>query len=50
MYDELAELFEEENFRNGASREKSMLDSLNQYIAKMMKDKNQNNYQKSRPG
>ena len=50
MYDELADLIEQEEFRSGSSLGKNFIDTLHMYISKMLKDKNQINYQKSNPG
>lgn len=47
MYGELEEMFENEEVQKEAHRDKNFVDTVQLYIARMMKDKNQNNYYRS---
>lgn len=47
MYGELEEMFENEEVQQEAHRDRNFVDTVQLYIARMMKDKNQNNYHRS---
>lgn len=47
MYEELEEIFENEEVQKQAQKERSIIETVQVYIGKMLKDKNQNNYHKS---
>lgn len=49
MYEELEEMFENEGVQKEAQRDRHFIESVQVYIGKMLKDKNQNNYHKSNP-
>jgi hypothetical protein len=49
MYEELEEMFENEQVQREAQRDRNFIESIQLYIGKMLKDKNQNNYHKSNP-
>lgn len=49
MYGELEEMFEDEEVQEQAKKDRHILETVQVYVAKMLKDKNQNNYQRSRP-
>lgn len=47
MYEELEEMFENQEVQREAQRDRNFIESIQVYIGKMLKDKNQNNYHKS---
>lgn len=49
MYGELEEMFEDPEVQEQAKKDRHILETVQVYVAKMLKDKNQNNYQRSRP-
>jgi hypothetical protein len=50
MYDELEEMFQEEEVQKEAHRDRNFVETVQVYIGKMLKDKNQNNYHRSKIG